>query len=380
MRKLLCLLASVAWLASCQQSTKQASSANEANEASEANKDSTATATPLPATFYKQLKGTLAGQPITMHLIRSGSNQCQGWYFYDKVGEPIQLMNQPDSVNAIVLLEYSSQEDPNTFYGHLTADGHFTGTWKGPKSQYDFDLKEDYTQAVQFNIFTFSDSLPLFYNNPKSPMGIGSASIVWPVGGADEAALHVIKQVIAASANNLDKPELLVKAPVDTFLKFYKNSRDDADSNNLGASWNWSTQTDTRVVWNQYPLLVLEGAEYAYTGGAHGNWGSGFHVIDLSKKKELKLNDVFKPGYKAPLGAALAKSFRKKYNIPPNEPLNKQFLFSKTIPPNDNFFLTNKGVIFNYTPYEIAAYAMGQITLFIPFEDVKTIVNAAYLP
>jgi hypothetical protein len=318
-----------------------------------------------------------------MHLISSREHAYEGWYFYDKVGIPIQLVNQPDSGNKITLLEYSNQEDPNVFLGQLSADGHFTGTWKGADAQYDFDLKEDYTQAVQFNIFTFSDSVTLFYNNPKSPMGIASASIVWPVGGADDTVLNVIKQVISASSNNAKgekDPELLVKAPVDSFLQFYKNSRDDADSNALGAIWDWSTQTDTRVVWNQYPLLVLENADYSYTGGAHGNWGSGFHVIDLSKKKELTLNDVFKPGYKTLLSAALAKSFRKKYKLPANEPLDKQFLFSKTIAPNDNFFLTNKGVVFNYTPYEIAAYAVGQITLFIPFEDVKTIVNEAYLP
>lgn len=370
MKKYLCLLASVVLLMACQQSPKKTAE----------QKDTVmATAT----TFYKQLKGTLAGQPVTMHLIRSGEHAYQGWYFYDKVGNPIQLVNESDSGNRITLLEYSRQDDPNTFNGQLSADGHFTGTWKSANNQYDFDLKEDYAQAVQFNIFTFSDSVTLFYNNPKSPLGIASASIVWPVSGADEAVLNVIKQVIATSSNNSNgekDPELLVKAPVDTFLQFYKNSRDDADSNALGAIWDWSTQTDTRVVWNQYPLLVLENADYSYTGGAHGNWGSGFHVIDLSKKKELKPDDVFKPGYKTPLSAALAKSFRKKYNLPANEPLDKQYLFAKSIAPNENFFLTNKGVVFNYTPYEIAAYAVGQITLFIPFEDVKTIINDDYLP
>lgn len=370
MIRYLWLLVSVVLLGACQQPEKKPA----------AQKDTTAVVTPTAANFYKQLKGSLAGQPVTMHLIRTGELAYQGWYVYDKIGDPIQLLNEPDSASKITLLEYSSQDEANTFYGQLSPDGHFTGTWKSAKGEHNFDLKEDYTQAVQFNIFTFSDTVTLFYNNPKSPMGIASASIVWPVAGADEATLNVIKQVIAASSNNLNNPEMLVKAPVDTFLQFYKSSRDDADTNALGASWDWSTQTDTRVVWNQYPLLVLENAEYAYTGGAHGNWGSGFHVIDLSKKKELKVTDVFKPGYKTQLSTALAKAFRKKYNLPANEPLDKRFLFSKTIAPNDNFFLTSKGVVFNYTPYEIAAYAVGQITLFIPFEDVKTIVNEAYLP
>ena len=40
---------------------------------------------------------------------------------------------------------------------------------------------------------------------------------------------------------------------------------------------------------------------------------------------------------------------------------------------------SKKGILFLYNPYEIAAYAYGEIELFIPFEDVKSVVNPRFL-
>ncbi|WP_168208669.1 DUF3298 and DUF4163 domain-containing protein [Chitinophaga sp. XS-30] len=364
-----CLPAFIICLAACQQPAKQ-----------QASQDSTVAAATQRPVFYTRLKGTLAGQPVTMQLVRSGEQQYEGWYAYDSIGHPIPLYHQQDSSGRIVLAEYSGMDDtPPVFTGEITPDGHFKGRWVGSR-QFEFDLQEDTKGAVLFDVFSFSDSAVLFYNDPGSPMAIASASIVWPVGGTDEAGLEVIRQAIGKSIRN---PDSLVKAPVNGFLKDYLQQRGEVDTNALetgmGATWNWTAESRTRVVWNQYPLVVLESAGYEYTGGAHGNYGSIFSVIDLARKKVLAPADVFKPGYEKVLSVALEKAFRAKYNVPANEKLNQGYLFGASIMPNQNFFITGKGVTFCYTPYEIAAYVMGQITLFVPFEDVKDIVNEAYL-
>lgn len=365
----ICLLASLLTFAACQQPAKQQAAQSQ---------DSTVSVTQRPV-FYMQLKGTLAGQPVTMQLIKSGAQQYEGWYYYDKVGDPIPLYYQPDSSDQILLAENTDPDVTRTFSGKITEDGHFKGVWKGVR-QFNFDLQEDHNGAVLFDVFTFSDSANLFYNNPESPMALASASIVWPVGGVDEAALAVIRQAIGQGHQH---PDSIVKAQVDSFLLQYKQNRDEVDTNDLkngfGPSWNWTTESRTRIVWNQFPLLVLESSGYEFTGGAHGNYGSIFSVIDLNRGKALTVNDVFKPGYDKVLSKALEKAFRAKYNVPANEKLNAGYLFDPVIKPNQNFFITAKGVTFCYTPYEIAPYAMGQILLFIPFDEVKDIVNEAYL-
>lgn len=332
-----------------------------------------------PVAHYLLLKGTLAGKPVTMHLLRSDDNVYDGWYYYDSIGEPIALGYQPDSTGLLKLVEYSSEEAPPVFAGTMTADGRYKGTFTN-KATYDFDLKEDRSNAVQFEQYHFSDSANMFYNNPKSPMALGSATIIWPVGGADDATLALIRQAIA---KNITDPKQAIKVQVDSFLQNYIRQRNEVDSADLqergGASWNWNEQSSYRVVWNRFPLLVIEAFNYSFTGGAHGNYGSLFTVIDLHKKKVLTPADVFKPGYEKKIGEALEDACRKKYNIPAGEALESTLIVN-SIEPNKNFFITDKGVIFSYTPYEIGPYVMGQITLFIPFREIKDIVNEAYLP
>ena len=68
------------------------------------------------------------------------------------------------------------------------------------------------------------------------------------------------------------------------------------------------------------------------------------------------------------------KAFKEKFHLGEEEGID-QHLLVKTIPPNNNMILTDKGVCFSYTPYEIGPYALGQITLFIPFTALKDILK-----
>jgi len=92
----------------------------------------------------------------------------------------------------------------------------------------------------------------------------------------------------------------------------------------------------------------------------------------------LGINDVFKPGFEATLDAALEKSLRKKFGLAAKAPLT-ELLFEESFSYTDNFCLTGKGILFNYPPYEIAAYAVGEIKLFVPFSDVKSVLQPAFV-
>jgi hypothetical protein len=101
---------------------------------------------------------------------------------------------------------------------------------------------------------------------------------------------------------------------------------------------------------------------------------------DLQKNKILKLEDVFEGDYKMALRAQLENAYRKAYKVPNHVKLPEGYLLTDHIDPTDNFILTDKGILFGYSPYEIAAYAMGQVNLFVPFEEIKSIVQSTYLP
>ncbi|MBO9152754.1 DUF3298 domain-containing protein [Chitinophaga sp. GCM10012297] len=378
MRILTCLITALVCLNACQQKNTGSGADSTATGA----KDTTIAIIPAGGgVFYKHLKGTLAGQPVTMELINHGKGRYSAWYYYDKVGDPIALLTSDMTADSLNFTEYGVSEEPNNLRGKLSPDGRYTGEWSGGGKNYSFDLHEAADSSIRFMVASYNDSAILIPGRHDSPVATASSSAVWPTGGADEAVLAFIRNAIAPKLGN-DSPKVFLKQDVDDFLNEYRGENKNVDTAELrehGFSWNWDASTSVTVVYNKWPLLALEHFTSAFTGGAHGNYGSNFIALDLAAKKALKPADVFKPGYKKTLSAALDKSFRKKYNIPAGEPLDKQYLFKSAIEPNDNFFIAGKGVVFSYTPYEIGPYAIGQITLFVPFADINGIVKETYL-
>ncbi|SFE71467.1 protein of unknown function [Chitinophaga sp. CF118] len=325
--------------------------------------------------FYVHLTGTIGDQPVTMDLVKSGPWMYKGYYMYDKIGEPILIWGSPDNSKRIVLNENTDRNEERFFTGQLDSAGTFKGVWRGKGTSYPFTLKANFDGAIALDVYYAADSLKLFPNHPASPTGEASNSIVWPSAEVtDEPTADFIRKSITGgkSVNNVHQ---FIKRDIDSFLLTYKTAAVDMDTTEgIPLTSNWAADADMKVVWNHYPLLSLEYFSYEYTGGAHGNYGANYMVLDLEKKKILTLDDIFKPEYKTVLIPELEKSFRKAFKVEEDESI-EGMLLQKEIKPNNNFYLTDKGVVFSYTPYEIGPYALGQVSLFIPFKDIKPVLK-----
>lgn len=351
--------------------------------------DSTAAAILAPAevpaarSFYKQYKGQLAGQPVTLQLVKYAPGKYEGWYVYDKVGEPIGIALSREWGDSLSFAEYAGADNENLLTGAL-AGGRFSGIWTGGGKTFPFDMTEDMDSLVTFDAFLFADSAKLRPDDPASPQAQASAAMVWPLGGTDAEVTAFLRKAMQPQLQPGDMPVQALKSSVMAYLSDYQGNGKVTDSADLeygtSTAWNWESHGTESVVWNKYPLLVIAKMDYEYSGGAHGNYGTRFDVYDIAAKKKLAVTDVFKPGYQRALGVALEKAFRKQFRVAAGESLEKGFLFEPHIAPNDNFYLTDKGAVFSYVPYEIAAYAVGQITLFVPWADIRPIVQPAYLP
>lgn len=323
--------------------------------------------------YYVHLKGTLGDEPITMNLIKSSPWLFKGFYTYDKIGEPITIWGSPDD-SKIVLNENTDRNEERFFTGHIDSSGTFKGIWRGKGSSYPFTLKADFNDAIGLDVYYATDSVKLLPNHPASPVGEASNSIVWPSSGMDEATATFIRQCIA-EGRSVSNVHQFVRRDIDSFLLTYKTGAAYMDTTDgIPLTANWAADADMKVVWNHYPLLSLEYFSYEYTGGAHGNYAAHYQVLDLEKKKILTPEDILKPEYKTALIPELEKSFRKAFKL--DEDANiAEMLLQKEIKPNNNFYLTEKGIAFSYTPYEIGPYSLGQVTLFIPFKDIKSLLK-----
>lgn len=130
-------------------------------------------------------------------------------------------------------------------------------------------------------------------------------------------------------------------------------------------------------------FISLLSSSYLYTGGAHGI--SDTHGITLQKsdgqplKKPLFQNPedkALKPLLKKGLAAYFAEYGKKIRQKEIREADLPDEVFAETdvdnLPlPQSDLFLASDGVVFIYSPYEIASYASGKPAFVIPFYMLK---------
>ncbi len=163
MRMLICMLTVLAPLCACQSGQKKAAANDSTTAASIAPVE-----VPVASSFYKQYKGRLAGQPITLQLVKYAPGKYEGWYVYDKVGKPIGISLSRETADSLFFAEYAGADNENMFAGIFTG-GHYRGQWSGNDKTFDFDLAEDTDSVITFETFMFQDSARLRPDDPASP-------------------------------------------------------------------------------------------------------------------------------------------------------------------------------------------------------------------
>ena len=110
-----------------------------------------------------------------------------------------------------------------------------------------------------------------------------------------------------------------------------------------------------------------------YLGGAHGSHDIYYLNIDSKTGKRLSKADVFKADKEEELLQAITQRLAHD-----NGCKNRDELMEKTgitmlgdIYVGQNFTLESEGITFVYNTYEIASYADGTISVFLPYDELK---------
>ena len=350
--------------------------------------------------YYKHLKGTIGKSPVTMQLHGNGilgyydgdtykeGEAFSGTYTYNKYQEPINFQGYRTSTGMIELNEYYADESTGQFNGNFDSEGNFNGVWKNAEETLiiPFSLRESYPDGtVALETYCRSDSMKLFETMEFSPEAKNYMQWLWPAKTTSESTKTFLEKAIPAAmlmdsvAPTVQSPEMLYMVDKNTFFEAYRYDmseirQDDSTVAEYPYMYSYDQQTALRVLWNEDYRLSLGYELYLYTGGAHGNYATSYLSYDLKSERALLLNDVFLPGFEDPLNALLEAAVRKKFQLTEEQALT-EVLFDDGISFNENFYLTGKGIVFAYVPYEIAAYAVGQIELFIPFVEIGALLQ-----
>lgn len=345
-----------------------------------------------PGAAYHIYRGQLPGAPdsLTLHLLtmaRPGSADAQNVFatYAGADGHPYRLIGHRTAAPDSLVLEDISPEKQAAGSSQgplwrLRRQGPaLVGTYQGQPLR----LREARPAgALAMFVQTFADSIEAFPGKKKSPWGQIEFQAAVPTGGQKALADNVLRQLNDDSLPG--RPVLpLIQIWARQRQQFEANyrqaaadSRSDAPADAAapyGYGLRYQQQAATYVLWNQTPLLSLGYFTYDFSGGAHGNYATHTVSYDTRTGQPLTFAAVFRPGARPRLGALLEAAVRRTLRIPAGQPLNGPLLV-KTIPVTTNFYLTSGGAVFTYGPYEIAAYAQGEVSVFIPMADLQPLL------
>lgn len=320
-------------------------------------------------TRYYQLTGTIDKYPATFNLHREGT-RFYGNYYYQSTEEALELYGELNSTGSLRLVvnDRASGDMTEEFTGNFK-DSSFSGTWtyKGKALRFSVSQPRN-TSGLRFDYITTSGSkkLPKSEDISRSAITYAGAAVC-PTASSTHPAIKLIKEKI------FDAFGYTPTGTIGEAMLAEKNSvlkpKPDGEMDTYGVN------TLVKIEYWNKQLLVLSKYNWTDGGGAHGNYGISYSNIDLVNNKELGLGSVLNNCDQLP--ALLEKKFRAVYHVKKDEKLN-EYLLVDTIPVNNNFSLTTKGITFNYDPYEIGAYAMGQIRLYIPFKEIEACLTPEF--
>ena len=113
-----------------------------------------------------------------------------------------------------------------------------------------------------------------------------------------------------------------------------------------------------------------------YAGGAHPNGYSAVISYDFKSNRKLTLADLFLPG--KPYLPFISRYAIGKLKARQTDPPDLEWINRGAGPKAENYKnwnLTSTGLEITFDAYQVASYAEGPQLVFIPYSELKTLIN-----
>ncbi|MET4106423.1 DUF3298 domain-containing protein [Hymenobacter sp. UYP22] len=347
--------------------------------------------------WYHQYRGVLPGtsDSITVHLQHLGEapgettmGRLVGFYAAAD-GHPYELAgDQPTGTDSLNLRDVSQERaDANSEGAQWLLKqegGALVGTLGGQPLR--LRLVRNPT-GIQFKARTFSEDVLARPDHPEDSIAAHlSMYALVPASGSsqEKLAASLVRGLRGDSVETKPAPSLenLWKEQLAYFTKEYRKevaplvaeAVKDTSDYQPRASLAYEQEANTYVLWNADNLLSIGYFGYDFSGGAHGIYGTYVRSYDTRTGQALRFDDIFRPGTKKQLEGILGRYARPALGLKDSEPL-KGTLFQNSLPVTRNVYLTSGGAVFVYLPYEVASYAQGEISVFVPYSALQAVLK-----
>jgi len=176
-------------------------------------------------------------------------------------------------------------------------------------------------------------------------------------------------------------PTEAIKKYVSDYIENYKRDAKEQfpnweDSGDTEDYFSYYKTLDTKIIYDMSGILSYQISSMDYKGGANSSTAYRNVVIDLQTGHRLGEPDVFVADYKKTLNSILVNKILAQNNVrKPEDLLEFGYWGIEDITSNDNFYVDNKGVTYIFNPGECAAFSLGEIRVFISYEEIMDILK-----
>jgi hypothetical protein len=248
----------------------------------------------------------------------------------------------------------------------------------GSKDKYPFTLNEEYSGgSIPYKLYSVRSKTSLT-GAKDSPMALFESSVLLPPDTMNRKVAQGLTKLMNArffGSDSLREPQALFKELETRFFNHYKTNNSDINTAENYQYLNWEKRKNTLVMFNEQYITTFQFNDYAYTGGSFGLNITKYLVFDVRTGRDMKLADIFAPGYYDKLGSMITNRIKEHINIGKDDLLSSYGFFIDLIEPTENFYINTTGIGFHYNTYEIAGTEAGPQDVFIPFSDVKQLLT-----
>jgi hypothetical protein len=223
------------------------------------------------------------------------------------------------------------------------------------------------------------------FDNPENPNYELKISFTYPEEYKDAKILKKIQTLFLCSL--LDEtyenhsPEEAVTAYVENNLSLYKEMESEfkeikkSDTISMVRFFRYDILSN-EIVLNQDGLISFRVSKENYSGGTHGLHAVINRVIDLRDGSFLTEDSIFVENFKDEMAQILLKNITAQNGLDDPEELKQHGFFElNNIVPNGNFLIDEKGITYSFNEYEIAAYSVGIVNVYCPYEQIKHLLR-----
>ncbi|MDN3583030.1 DUF3298 and DUF4163 domain-containing protein [Mucilaginibacter flavus] len=238
--------------------------------------------------------------------------------------------------------------------------------WNGSGQKDDGTVKDTLTYTYK----TVHERAADCGNKPDSACTV--PNIKYPVFTGQQKLNDTVARKLTSLFAMDGKADTNVEQMSKNFLKAYA----DAKKSDPRLGMFYELNSYAKILMQDSSITTLEIGGYNYTGGAHGASITTFINWNTKANKSITLNDLFTAGYAGKLKIIAESIFRKEEKLSDTASLARDYFFKDNkFALNDNFLITPIGLKFIYNQYEIKPYAAGQTELFIPYTQLKSLLQ-----